>query len=177
MIISLGIHGLPFEPWDEVSGENASGYCAHNSILFGPWHRAYLALVEQIISTHARDIAMLYPTDLSAVYTAAARELRIPYWDWANSTTMPDIVTIPQIEIQGPEGMQRIQNPLYSYTFESDDLGTTLPSRFFVSQLFLLIKIIPGKCKKMHLIVYGSFLASQKHSEGLIEMESTNLMP
>ena len=128
--ITTGIHGMPFEAWDEAFGNNDLGYCTHNSILFGPWHRVYLALFEQVITSLAQEIAASYPTGLRVTYEAAARSLRVPYWDWANSSTMPNVVTIPQIDVQGPSGIQTVQNPLYSYTFEP---STTFPNRFFVS--------------------------------------------
>ena len=128
--VTTGIHGMPFEAWDEVVGDNDLGYCTHNSILFGPWHRVYLALFEQVITSLAQEIAATYPTELRITYEAAAKGLRVPYWDWANSSIMPTVVTIPQIDIQGPSGIQTIRNPLYSYTFES---STNFPSRFLVS--------------------------------------------
>ena len=47
----VGIHGRPYRPWGGVAGDNNvqggwQGYCTHTSILFGPWHRPYLALFE-----------------------------------------------------------------------------------------------------------------------------------
>lgn len=42
-----GIHGRPYKPWDNVTGNgNMAGYCTHSSILFLPWHRPYIALYE-----------------------------------------------------------------------------------------------------------------------------------
>ena len=46
-----GIHGRPYRPWGGVAGDNDvqggwQGYCTHTSILFGPWHRPFLALFE-----------------------------------------------------------------------------------------------------------------------------------
>lgn len=41
-----GIHGYPFVTWDGVQGDFQAGYCTHESILFPPWHRPYLALFE-----------------------------------------------------------------------------------------------------------------------------------
>jgi tyrosinase len=46
---SLGIHGRPFTPFDNVQpvpGNGNNGYCTHVSILFPPWHRPYLAFYE-----------------------------------------------------------------------------------------------------------------------------------
>lgn len=43
-----GIHGLPYEPWDNAFGVTTqkAGYCTHGSNLFPTWHRAYVALFE-----------------------------------------------------------------------------------------------------------------------------------
>lgn len=43
---TLGIHGYPHRSWDGVDGGYDSGFCTHQSILFPPWHRPYLALFE-----------------------------------------------------------------------------------------------------------------------------------
>lgn len=40
---------MPFEPWSGVNptpGNERSGYCHHQDILFPTWHRAYVALYE-----------------------------------------------------------------------------------------------------------------------------------
>lgn len=40
---------MPFEPWSGVNptpGNEKSGYCHHQDILFPTWHRAYVALYE-----------------------------------------------------------------------------------------------------------------------------------
>lgn len=73
-----GVHGLPFTAWDGVNGSYAGGYATHNSILFGPWHRTFLALHEQIIWNHAQQIAATYPADVRQQYQAAGVTLRIP---------------------------------------------------------------------------------------------------
>ena len=44
-----GIHGLPYIPWDGVTGiPNPSwgGYCTHGSVLFPTWHRPYVSAFE-----------------------------------------------------------------------------------------------------------------------------------
>lgn len=44
---TLGIHGYPSIPWDNVDGEGTyPGYCPHESVLFPTWHRVYMALFE-----------------------------------------------------------------------------------------------------------------------------------
>ena len=53
-----GIHGQPARAWDNVTSagfdkpgdkEHWPGYCAHGSVLFPLWHRAYLAQFEVIL--------------------------------------------------------------------------------------------------------------------------------
>lgn len=71
-------------------------------------------------------------------YEAAARRFRIPYWDWAASpppgeSVLPSSIGgSPFVDIRGPNGLQRIANPLFSYTFQP--LNTTTFARAPVSQ-------------------------------------------
>lgn len=48
LIVSSGIHGSPFMPWDEETDAQTfnEGYCTHDSLLFPCWHRPYVLLVE-----------------------------------------------------------------------------------------------------------------------------------
>ena len=49
-----GIHGLPNQPWDNVTGDPPfdptsgqwGGYCTHGSVVFPTWHRPYVMLYE-----------------------------------------------------------------------------------------------------------------------------------
>lgn len=149
-----GIHGVPFRPWNgvqPVAGAQQSGYCTHSSVLFPTWHRPYLALYEVRNVIHAMPsnlfdililpqqelyklvnaIAALFPdVKEKAQYQRAASIFRIPYWDWsitapAGETHLPESFWSPVISQYGPNGMQNIRNPLYSYTFHpliEDDL-------------------------------------------------------
>ena len=53
----------------------------------------------------------------------AAKRFRQPYWDWAlspptGSSVLPkSIGGSPYVDVQGPNGIQRIANPLYTYSF------------------------------------------------------------
>lgn len=74
-------------------------------------------------------IAALWPTAERQRYQAAARRFRIPYWDWAATPPSGQSV-LPRsiggsvyVDINGPNGLQRIANPLFSYTFKP--LNTT----------------------------------------------------
>lgn len=54
----------------------------------------------------------------------AAANFRIPYWDWAavppaGESVLPDSVGgSPYISANGPNGIQLIANPLFSYQFK-----------------------------------------------------------
>ncbi|KAI0136498.1 hypothetical protein BJ170DRAFT_677371 [Xylariales sp. AK1849] len=122
-----GIHGAPFADYGGVralSGNGGNGYCTHVSNLFPPWHRPYLALYEQTIYSFIQAIASWYPDDRREVFQQAAEQFRIPYWDWAvkppeGDSVLPLIVGgSPDIEVDGPNGIQTIGNPLFSYTFK-----------------------------------------------------------
>ncbi|KAL8693817.1 MAG: hypothetical protein Q9218_001417 [Villophora microphyllina] len=122
-----GIHGVPFRSWDGVNGKNYAGYCTHASTLFPTWHRPYMALFEEIIWYNAQQIASSYPRAKRDQYRAAARTLRIPYWDWSTSPTMPLEVNQPTIFINAPNGTSSIQNPLYTYTFHPQPSSSDFP--------------------------------------------------
>ncbi|KAF3919116.1 Tyrosinase [Orbilia brochopaga] len=114
-----GIHGRPYKAWNNVFGGNSqSGYCFHTDILFLSWHRPYLALFEQLVWEHARNIVNEFPANRRAQYEAVLPTLRIPYWDWASDARLPSqVVDWPQIQVDTPNGVQTINNPLYSYRF------------------------------------------------------------
>ncbi|KAI9739853.1 MAG: hypothetical protein M1818_004909 [Claussenomyces sp. TS43310] len=132
-----GIHGRPFIPWNGVEstpGNENNGYCTHVSILFPMWHRPYLALYEQVLYNAIQAIASWYPDQADQQrYGAAAAEFRIPYWDWAavpptGEDVVPKSVTERSVVVNGPNGVQRIANPLHSYIFQP--LNTTdLPDK------------------------------------------------
>lgn len=65
-----GIHGVPFEPWGGVQptpGNENSGYCHHEDILFPTWHRAYVALYE-VCRLNLSSSGPAWPTTLYTVY-------------------------------------------------------------------------------------------------------------
>ncbi|KAK4231718.1 hypothetical protein QBC38DRAFT_439739 [Podospora fimiseda] len=121
-----GIHGMPHQTWGGVGptpGSKDTGYCTHSSVLFPTWHRPYMALYEQVLYSLAQMIAGWWPEHERLLYQQAARRFRIPYWDWASPSptgggVLPGSVGgSPWIDVNGPNGVQRISNPLYSYTF------------------------------------------------------------
>lgn len=69
------------------------------------------------MSVHATTIAQQYPVEQRDEYLAAAEFLRIPYWDWAQTFRLPDVVTNPYLDVKTPAGLQTIDNPLLLYRF------------------------------------------------------------
>ncbi|EXJ78291.1 hypothetical protein A1O3_09452 [Capronia epimyces CBS 606.96] len=124
-----GIHGFPRIPWDGVVGTGSyPGFCTHAATPFPTWHRPYMALFEQVLWMHAQDIAATFPSDQRSEYQNAALSLRVPYWDWAINPALPDVVTQTQLSINTPNGRATVDNPLYSYVFQSDAAGNGFPS-------------------------------------------------
>ncbi|KIJ46617.1 hypothetical protein M422DRAFT_249772 [Sphaerobolus stellatus SS14] len=121
-----GIHGLPFIPWDDATGNSLApnqwgGYCTHGSVLFPTWHRPYVMLYEQILNQSAQKIAATYTTD-TASWQQAATNLRQPYWDWAkNAVPPPEVISLAQVTITTPTGRKAVTNPLIRYKFHPID--------------------------------------------------------
>lgn len=127
-LTKTGIHGVPFGQWDGeagVEGQEMMGYCPHVSNMFGPWHRPYLALFEQILHDRAVDIANEYPIgEARNKAMSIADKVRLPYWDWAidppNSEEgcMPASLRRRTATVTFPNGTKAdIPNPLYRYDF------------------------------------------------------------
>lgn len=121
-----GIHGAPYTEYNGIAPcedcDLFSGYCTHSSTLFPTWHRAYVALYEQALHANALAVANRYTGDDQQRYLAAAQPLRSPYWDWALPLTdggeaFPSAFTVPTVDVNTPDGMQTIANPLLSYNF------------------------------------------------------------
>lgn len=83
---------------------------------------------QQVLWTHAQSIAATYPSAQRSQYQNAALSLRVPYWDWAIHPALPDVVTQPQISVNTPNGRAMVNNPLYSYVFQSDAVGNGFPA-------------------------------------------------
>lgn len=114
-----GIHGRPYRAFDGVGSDgNFGGYCTHSSVIFPTWHRPYVALYEQTLYKHVTAIANEY-TDpgLKQRFQTAAAKFRVPYWDWALDSTLPDIIARQaKVTVLTPQGQNtEIPNPLYSY--------------------------------------------------------------
>ncbi|KAK4617872.1 Tyrosinase [Fulvia fulva] len=121
-----GIHGAPHQYWDDSGsyqantrqGNKGGGYCFHGTKDFYLWHRPYIALYEQQLKAIATNIANNWYSPQRATYQAAANTLRLPYWDWAKSGTVPSQIANSQITIvsQSTGQSQTIANPLFSHT-------------------------------------------------------------
>ncbi|KAG8824552.1 hypothetical protein FRC17_009078 [Serendipita sp. 399] len=94
-------------------------------------HRPYLALFEQALGKHVKDIANEYKDATTKDrYQKAAQRFRLPYWDWALNADVPDFVSMQkQVTLDAPTGSVTIDNPLYQYTFRPmySDFGDGLP--------------------------------------------------
>lgn len=135
--MTAGVHGYPSIPWDNVGptqNPEVPGYAPHSSILFGPWHRIYLAGYEQLIQQNAIQIAARYPKSINAQYQSAATSLRIPYWDWANIAMIPPVVSQQTITINTPTGSKNIANPLAQFVFHPVPGADLFPQNFTISR-------------------------------------------
>jgi tyrosinase len=122
-----GIHGLPYIPWDgsgtkPVDTDGWEGYCTHGSVLFPTFHRPYVLLLEQAIQKAAINIAATYTVNKDQ-YENAAKNLRQPYWDWAqNPIPPPEVISLDEVTIINPSGQQvLVPNPFRRYTFHPID--------------------------------------------------------
>ena len=66
---------------------------------------------------------MYPPGEARQRFRAAAAEFRLPYWDWARTappgeSVLPLSVSRPEVEVDGPNGVQMMANPLFAYQFK-----------------------------------------------------------
>ena len=66
----------------------AKGDCPHGTRIFPTWHRLYVGLFEQQLQAKAMQIASDYSYEPER-YQTAARDLRLPFWDWAAKSVPP----------------------------------------------------------------------------------------
>ncbi|KAF2196129.1 Di-copper centre-containing protein [Delitschia confertaspora ATCC 74209] len=117
-----GVHGRPFVAWNNFQPINQAGFCPHSQILFGSWHRPYLALYEQVWYQNVLEVIATFPTNQQQRWKNAAATLRMPYWDWAKvppngEASTPTSIRDKTVTVTTPSGQQTIDNPLYSYNF------------------------------------------------------------
>ena len=82
---------------------------------------------QQVLWTHAQNIADSYPENQRDQYRTAALTMRLPFWDWVVNPALPDVTTQPRIIVNTPSGPQTINNPLYQYTFQAGAAGNGFP--------------------------------------------------
>ncbi|SMY23964.1 unnamed protein product [Zymoseptoria tritici ST99CH_1A5] len=136
------IHGVPMGNYNGVGQcsncNGATGYGVHDSILFPPWHRVYLAHFEQELIKVAKNVANSYPASGNNGWTrsrmvTAANNLRLPYWDWAAKVpsgrpAMPLMFTDTTVTVWDATGQKTYENPLY--TFRINDPSGVLYTPF-----------------------------------------------
>jgi len=81
-----------------------------------------------VLWSNAQTIARKYPLSQREDYIAAASTLRVPYWDWAATPALPEVVTTRSITVNTPDGFYEMDNPLFNYTFQTDAAGNGFPS-------------------------------------------------
>ncbi|KAF8529966.1 hypothetical protein JB92DRAFT_3081218 [Gautieria morchelliformis] len=116
------IHGRPFQDWNG-SPNHEKAFCVHTTNLFPTWHRPYVALIEQIIQSHAARIAETYTVDCDA-WKSAAANLRQPFWDWATNSVPPDVIISDEtVSIPlPPRGItNNVVNPFFRYRFRDGE--------------------------------------------------------
>ena len=125
-----GIHGRPYVSWNNFPTPllNNGGFCPHGMTMFGSWHRPYLAVYEQAWYQNVLEVIATFPANQQARWKAAARTLRMPFWDWARTplsgqTNVPASIRDTTVTVTKPSGKVTISNPLYSYSF-----GSSLPA-------------------------------------------------
>jgi tyrosinase len=85
-------------------------------------HRPYLSLYEQVLYSVVQDIASKFTGPDNAKYVAAAKDFRIPYYDWAalpqaGSAAFPSALTARRVNVTDKNGPRQINNPLASFNF------------------------------------------------------------
>ncbi|KAG8921549.1 hypothetical protein FRC01_000192 [Tulasnella sp. 417] len=95
-----GIHGLPYERWDNAGPETP-----------------------QMLNKHAVEVAGTYTTNREE-WQKAATDLRLPFWDWARHRLPPkqfyDHRQYSQVTITLPDGSKKpVDNPMLSYKFHT----------------------------------------------------------
>ncbi|KIW71471.1 hypothetical protein PV04_03631 [Phialophora macrospora] len=129
-----GIHGLPLRLWNQegiklnARGNSVSGYCHHSHIGFAPWHRPYLALLEQSIFYEM--IRVVEKDFQDETYYAGVRRWRLPFWDYYQPLEfydcgIPDLFTFPKLMIRtSPTGdLVPYDNPLLKFRFPAQNDG------------------------------------------------------
>ncbi|KAG9312492.1 common central domain of tyrosinase-domain-containing protein [Chiua virens] len=101
------------------------GYCHHTVVTFPSWHRPYVMLIEQAIGEYAENIAQQIENanpDEKGLWADAAKQLRFPYWDWADPKVtqegVPSLFINEDVSVHAPgKNTVTVLNPLVSFKF------------------------------------------------------------
>ncbi|RMZ86852.1 hypothetical protein DV736_g5924, partial [Chaetothyriales sp. CBS 134916] len=118
----LGLETIPATACTQVSSSRLGiGHMLHSSRLVNmSIFHALLTRQQQAIWEAAQTVAQLYPNNSRPTYEEAAKNLRIPYWDSIANPRLPNVTTVPLLQINGPRGLQTVDNPLLNYTFQGN---------------------------------------------------------
>lgn len=136
-----GIHGLPATVWDsaptpndvikdkyypkgyanpETGDATPHFYCPHQTLIFPTWHRAYMLLFEQRLweIMTGQIVASITDPATKAAWLQEANAWRMPYWDWAESPSVPAVALSATISVVQPDGTMDTPkwNPLYQFS-------------------------------------------------------------
>jgi len=121
------VHGRPYRTWNNFPTPlvNQAGFCPHSNVLFGSWHRPYLAVFEQAWYKCVLEVVAQFPSGQRQRWQNAASTLRMPFWDWAmdNGDVVPSVMRDDRVRVTKPNGSAVINNPLASYSW-----GRSVPS-------------------------------------------------
>ncbi|KAL7629292.1 hypothetical protein AAE478_000812 [Parahypoxylon ruwenzoriense] len=96
------------------------------------WNLYILALSWMQFTDQESPFSWYQITDRQDRFQEAAATFRMPYWDWAavppdGDSVLPlSVGSSPNINVSGPNGVQTISNPLFSYVFRPFN-GSTFP--------------------------------------------------
>lgn len=81
-------------------------------------HRPYLSLYEQVLYSIVQDIASKFTGLNNTKYVAAAKDFRMPYYDWAAlPSEFPSALTASRVNVVDQNGPRQMNNPLASFKF------------------------------------------------------------
>ncbi|KAH1293571.1 prephenate dehydrogenase (NADP(+)) [Aspergillus fumigatus] len=139
-----GIHHFPLITWDEEEPPvpNKPGYCVHNNVTFPTWHRPYMLLFEQrLFEIMETTIKETVPESHKQEWRDAARQWRLPYWDFAKTSgphatgplSLPVLCGLANVVILNPANPEtpiELPNPVYKY--RAPDLMGNLDKPFHI---------------------------------------------
>ncbi|KAG1873834.1 common central domain of tyrosinase-domain-containing protein [Suillus subluteus] len=163
------IHGKPYVEWAGDRNKDTSadysatdkkdtnpvpsrfgGYCNHGAVVFPTWHRPYVMLIEQSIGNIAEQLAHDIETNNpgeNGVWIKAAKELRFPYWDWADKDVpengLPPVLYEDKVEIMATGGnKQTVDNPLSFFSYVGGIPSDFFFFFFFFNPVFCPLRVI-----------------------------------